>query len=355
MSGARGVGGGETSLVSLAAVLNERCRTRLLTLRQGLLTDYARERNVDVECVTPAQAARILCASRPHVAIFNDYFSLVCVGPVAKALRIPCVWVAHGWWYSGLRTLPILLLANSIVCVSAAVERHFTRYPLLRKRLSVIPLGVDITCFKPSERDRHRTTIAERAVVSIIGRFQRIKNHDVFVRIGEELARRRADRFSFRIVGSNTFGVKSDEDNYCRIRALVRASALLSGCTEFVAHSSSIVPVLQSSDFVIVPSDSETFGMVIVESMACGKVVLATNVGGPSDIITHGVDGFLLPPRDVSRFAVTMLELVDDLERYRKISLAARKAIEQRFDIRSVAHSYERLISSLSRPRPVVA
>ena len=75
----------------------------------------------------------------------------------------------------------------------------------------------------------------------------------------------------------------------------------------------------------------ESFSYTVLEPMACGTPVVATRCGGPSEIITHGVDGLLVPPGDVRVLVESLLRLLSDHELRATLSLVARKTVETRY------------------------
>jgi glycosyltransferase involved in cell wall biosynthesis len=77
----------------------------------------------------------------------------------------------------------------------------------------------------------------------------------------------------------------------------------------------------------VLPSDNEALGLSIVEAMACGLPVVATNVGGIPEVVVDGKTGFLVPPRDPIALASKLATLVESEElRLRMGALAAEKA-----------------------------
>jgi glycosyltransferase involved in cell wall biosynthesis len=83
--------------------------------------------------------------------------------------------------------------------------------------------------------------------------------------------------------------------------------------------------LMAQGDIVVVPSRrAEPFGMVVVEGMALGRPVIATNAGGPPEVITDRVDGLLVEPGDARGLADAIAWLADDPERARRIGEAAR-------------------------------
>jgi len=66
----------------------------------------------------------------------------------------------------------------------------------------------------------------------------------------------------------------------------------------FLGHQSDVFPFLKEADVFILPSSSEGFSISLVEAMLCKLVVVSTNVGGPSEIVSSGINGFLFNPTD---------------------------------------------------------
>ncbi len=92
----------------------------------------------------------------------------------------------------------------------------------------------------------------------------------------------------------------------------------------------------QKTDILIVPSWEEPFGIVLLEAMATGIPVIATNRGGPVDIISSPLEGTLVPPRDPRALATAIQYLAADEERRTAITRNARQRVEKHFDIREV-------------------
>jgi D-inositol-3-phosphate glycosyltransferase len=96
------------------------------------------------------------------------------------------------------------------------------------------------------------------------------------------------------------------------------------------------------ADILLVPSLwHEPFGLVVAEAMARGLPVIASNIGGPAEILTHEVNGLLIEPNDEHALATAIRELLDHPEKRRQLSQAARETVQQRFTIEENARRVE--------------
>jgi len=122
----------------------------------------------------------------------------------------------------------------------------------------------------------------------------------------------------------------------------------------FSGEIDDIPALIAALDLVLVPSWEEPFGRVVIEAMAMGTPVLATDVGGPVDIVSDGVDGLLLPPRRADLWAACVTQLLEHPERMATMGRAARAVVTRRYALplftRSVVDSYELALSGTALP-----
>lgn len=109
---------------------------------------------------------------------------------------------------------------------------------------------------------------------------------------------------------------------------------------------------LLSLDCLLNPSfPAEPFGMSIIEAMALERPVIATNSGGPAEIIEHERSGLLVPPGDPAALAGAILTLARQPERARQMGVHARRRAAERFDLRKQTIEQERVLYALAVPR----
>src|SRR5207245_6122571 len=96
---------------------------------------------------------------------------------------------------------------------------------------------------------------------------------------------------------------------------------------------------LVDSDFVVLPSRYESFGISVVEANFCGRPVLASNVGGLRDLVVEGKTGFLFKAGDVDELAGRLEELLDRSEDLEQIGKSAKKFAMSRYSAHAVGDS----------------
>jgi D-inositol-3-phosphate glycosyltransferase len=176
--------------------------------------------------------------------------------------------------------------------------RHYGADPA---RVEIITPGVDHRVFFPSDRvaARRHIGLPPGPMVLFVGRIQPLKGADLAVRALAELADRRA---MLVIVGG-----PSGPDGVNEVTALHALVAELGveHRVRFVAPRphDQLADFYRAADVCVVPSRTESFGLVALEAAACGTPVVASNVGGLRFLVDHGVTGYLVDGREPSAYA----------------------------------------------------
>lgn len=148
------------------------------------------------------------------------------------------------------------------------------------------------------------------------------------------LVRRDHPRARLLVVGSIKFtsaATRYDNHAYHSELQALAAEAGLRDAVAFLGERPDIPQILAASDIVLVPSWYEPFGRAAVEGMMMGLPVIATSVGGVTEVITDGVDGLIRPPRDPSGWSAAIGELLADPDRRRTMGEAGRRRALQEF------------------------
>jgi len=109
----------------------------------------------------------------------------------------------------------------------------------------------------------------------------------------------------------------------------------------FLGKQDRVQDKLGLADLFLLPSDLESFGLAALEAMACEVPVVASNTGGLPEVVTHGVDGYLVPPRDVAGAAKFALEILTLPDRGRAMGQQARVNARRRYCSNDVIPQYE--------------
>ena len=204
--------------------------------------------------------------------------------------------------------------SRAIVANSRDVAAYIMRvYAAPSAGIRVIYNGIDVERFRPDTAEE-----AMRRSIVTIGRLVDQKNHDLFLRAAAALSREVADR-RFVIVGDGP------------LRGALERQAAQLGLAErvtFTGERDDVETILRSASLFWLTSRWEGMPNVVLEAMASGVPVLATDVGGARELVRDGVDGFVVTPDDATAFVRHSLQLLRDAATWRHFSLAARRHAE---------------------------
>jgi glycosyltransferase involved in cell wall biosynthesis len=237
---------------------------------------------------------------------------------LARRWRVPLVWHVHEFLGGGFvqRVFEQRLgRADVILTCSRSVAEQFTSESL-RLRSRVAYSGARP---KPA---RHESVPFSGSPLEIVcvGRLNGWKGQPVLVRALAELRRRGRDA-RVSLVGD----VFSGEDRYRQHLESLAAELGVADAVTFTGFRDDAEELLAAADVAVVPSlKPEPFGLVVVEAMAHGRPTIATDAGGPAEIVTDWVDGVLVPPGDAPALAAAVCRLADDPERARAMGERAR-------------------------------
>lgn len=158
-------------------------------------------------------------------------------------------------------------------------------------RIEVIPCGVDLALFVPHEQQaarKHFGLEQKRPILLFVGRLDPFKGPDIFLRAAAMME----EQAQLVVVGG---GLTGDPDLQ-QLRVLVKDLRIEHRVKFLGAQTQDVLPLLYSAaDVTVVPSYHESFGLVAVESLACGTPVVATRAGGLTTIIRNDENGYLVP------------------------------------------------------------
>jgi sugar transferase (PEP-CTERM/EpsH1 system associated) len=216
--------------------------------------------------------------------------------------------------------------------------------------LSMICNGVDHLRFAPAAGGRAPIagcpfSSSAHWLVGTVGRMQHVKAQTVlvqaFIRVLREQPAWR-ERLRLVLVGDGP------------LRAECRQLLEAAGCAELAwlpGERADVPDVMRGLDCFVLPSRVEGISNTILEAMASGLPVLATDVGGNRDLITLGVTGEIVPADDVPALARGLAALAADPERAAAMGRAGRAAVERRFSLPAMVAAYEGVYERVLRTR----
>ena len=205
--------------------------------------------------------------------------------------------------------LEVMSCSDAILASCTEEAAQFERlYGATPGRVEIVPPGVDHAFFSPGDRRGARTALGlgDHPVLLFVGRIQPLKGLDVAVRA---LAALRHPDAVLVVVGGPSGRAG---DSYLGEVEKVAAELGVAGRIRFVPPQPHhlLSSYYRAADVCLVPSRSESFGLVALEAAACGTPVVASAVGGLRTLVDHGHSGFLVEGRDPEVFASYTEELL---------------------------------------------
>ena len=220
------------------------------------------------------------------------------------------------------------------------------------KRIDVVAPGVDRAVFSVGSRRGARAALGlgDGPVLLFVGRIQPLKGLDVAVETLAGVGRRHDDAQLLVVGGASG---PDGQRELLRIEDAVRRHRL-QGRVRLVQPQPHhlLSTYYRAADVCLVPSRSESFGLVALEAAACGVPVVAADVGGLRTLVDHGRNGFRIPERDPSRYTQAVLSILDDPS---LASSMARRGAEMagRYSWTATAARLRRIFADLSARVPL--
>lgn len=195
-------------------------------------------------------------------------------------------------------------------------------------RIRIVPPGVDRSMFfpRPKAEARARLHLANARILLFVGRLQPFKGPDVAIRAVAEasaLAPELMKDVVLAVVGGST-GRDSDHDQVSRLMELAAAVGVADRVVFFPPQPHGrLADFYSAADAVLVPSRSESFGLVALEAESCGTPVIGAAAGGLRYVIRDGESGFLVDGHEPAEYADRIVRLLSDSDLAARLSRGA--------------------------------
>lgn len=259
---------------------------------------------------------------------------------------IPVVHTKHGRNKPGdrkatCRNRLCAMISKKVVAVSldsAQVCTEIEKVPA--HKVMTIHNGIDIDAFSSLSPSR---SAGPAISIGIVARLVPDKDHLTLLRSCQILSKDLSN-FTLLLVGGGP------------LRGSLQAAAVELGIdrnVRFMGFRHDVATLLRSFDIFALSSVTEGLSLTLLEAMASGLPVVATEVGGNSEVVVQGQTGFIVPAQSPAAFAEKLLLLSRDSKLRLQMGRAGRKRVEERFDIRSTVRKYEALYHELVKTRPM--
>ncbi|GIV54580.1 MAG: N-acetyl-alpha-D-glucosaminyl L-malate synthase BshA [Candidatus Kapaibacterium sp.] len=232
--------------------------------------------------------------------------------------------------------------SDAVTCVSAYLRDRTMQLFTDRNNIEVIPNFIDPTVYDRSLYDgaaiRRQIAGDAELVLIHISNFRPVKRVTDTIRI---LAAVREHGIDAHLVLVGDGPDRAEAEQLCRTLDLCSA-------VRFVGKVLATAELLAAADIALLPSQNESFGLAALEAMSCGVPVVASNVGGIPEVVTHGENGYLAEPGDIERMARYCVELATHRKKWQRFSTAARAVAIERYSTDRIVPLYEELYRQLT-------
>jgi L-malate glycosyltransferase len=280
---------------------------------------------------------------RSHIGIAHafDFYTNLTLIPAARWAGVPVVVGSQRQlgdllsWKQERAQAAVLRWCDAVVCNSSAAAARLAGLGLKENQLVVIGNGLPPETF--AETAPALSPVPGVLRVGMIARMNtRAKNHRLFLRMAARL-RTRFDNLQFVLVGDGPLRAEIEREAH---------ELGLGGQVVFLGDRRDIPAMLASLDVSVLPSSSESLSNVIIESMAAGVPVVASRVGGNSELVAED-RGVLVPANNEEEFAGVVERLLRDAALRASLGLNARSFVRANFTIEKMTHRHEELYQEL--------
>ncbi|PIP68613.1 MAG: hypothetical protein CO035_01095 [Candidatus Omnitrophica bacterium CG_4_9_14_0_2_um_filter_42_8] len=350
------IGGISTYTVSLARALKANGHEVFVASNGGMLVPELAQSGVshiNIDILTKSElspkvfraiseVAKIV--KRLHIDIVHSQTRITQVIGffVSKLCAVPLVTTCHGFFNKNIGRILLPAWGDRVIAISDAVKENLINYFGVNKdKVLMIYNGIEIKKFLKDFSEDEKDKLKDRfgikrdySVIGMIARFTPDKGHDTLLYALFEILKKKPN---VQLVFAG------DGDKRHQIEKLSQRLGL-SDNVVFIKPQLSTVNVLAIMDiFMFTPARREGLGLALLEAMASRKPIVATNVGGISNVIENNVNGFLVEPSRPGLLPEPVLRLLKDKALYAKMAQAGREIVVRKFSINGMADRTEEL------------
>ncbi|MEM2292295.1 MAG: glycosyltransferase family 4 protein [Candidatus Bathyarchaeia archaeon] len=308
---------------------------------------------------------QVISSARKEVKKFDlihlhEYrsFQNVIIHHYAHKWKIPYILQAHGsiprigsWKklkiiYDIFFGYRLLRDASKVIALSRFEAEQYRRMGVPKDKVVIIPNGIDLSEYSnlpPKGFFKNKYNIPEeKKIILYLGRIHRIKGIDFLIKAYAYLTEEIGYKDAILIIAGPDDGYLNEAKTLTKtlnIEDSVMFTGPLYGRDKLEAYV--------DAEFYVLPSRYETFPMTVLETYACAKPVIASNLGGLKDLVLNGETGLLFETGNFRQLAENMFYLLNNEEKTLEIGLNGRAFVEKNFSIERVVDNLERLYNEV--------
>ncbi len=232
--------------------------------------------------------------------------------------------------------------SQNIICPSQFIKKQFD--DIKKAKVNLIYNGTEILTKNGRHKDGQfastKTLSNSHYAIGMIANFFPEKRHIDFVYAAKKV-KKGFPHTKFFIFGG-TFYPDSDPRYGKYIMKTIKDTQMQNDIT-LAGFLNDIHRGIEQMDLIVLPSVGEGFSNAVLEAMALGKAVIASDSGGNPELIKNTETGFLVPPKNPKKLAEAMLKILQDQKKIRQFGEAAKKRVKKMFDITDCVRKYESL------------
>ena len=284
--------------------------------------------------------------------IYSNTILVICGAIVSIILRIPHIWHIHEFGFEDQKlkfdfgeTLSCQIMSlttQHFICISKAIAQKYR--PLLKHaNLSIAYQSVSLIP-QPLNPENIKNRFSEQSF-RLIYMAQLTEGKRPFDAINATyLLKQLKYDVNLTILGSGAVSMMTQLNQQI-------CSLGISDCVRFEGYTDYFYSFLTTSDICLVCSKKEGFGRAAIYAMKAGIPVIATNSGGTTEIVCHGVNGLLYPPGDSLGLAKCILTLITNQTRLKNMGRQGKKWADETFTQENYGRALEKILLSISRTK----
>lgn len=250
-----------------------------------------------------------------------------------------------------------MFLSDDIIVISKKLGYYYLGREICPedKNISIIYEGIDIdrfntALFSMNDRNELRSLFNIRhdeIVIGCVGNVNPVKGYTYLIESANILKRKKVN-IKFLIIGIIPI---SQNSYFSRLKDLIQ-SFKLDDCIIFIGERRDIPQILNMIDIFVLPSLSEGTPLAILEAMAMGKPVIATDVGGVSEQVLNGITGIIIPPRNSEAIADSIIYLLNHQDDMKNMGINGCKRARCEFTVLHCAQRHRDIYEKCLKEKP---